>query len=568
MSAGGPRFTRAQVTRRRWVAGGLAIVLAAGGAFFLLRERHAPDVAVEGTSPRVFDTNDPLERACGLPKRYIERIYRGWVPGRSEDVTIVPNEPNYVGTFSNFSHSGPWDYLQEIPLVLYGPGRIAPAGSVARPVTLADVYPTMQELLPDAVVPERAGAPLHEALATNTTKSSTKLVLTIVWDGVGNNTLEVWGERAPTLARMMEEGTSYENATLGSSPSITPATHATLSTGVFPIEHGIPSIHYRTDSGKVIGTFERQDPSQMETTTFADEFDKALGNEPKVGLMAYNTWHIAMAGHGLGTDGGDADLLGIINYRKGGQMVTNFDYFSLPDYLIEFPGLEEHVDELDRSDGKADGEWYGQDILGKHENPAWTNFQLDAMLAELETEGFGEDAMPDLFYANFKQTDLAGHRWSIDHPAMGDTLEAQDRALAELIAWMDENVRDYVVVLTSDHGHTRSPGETGAWPIGQGNMLSAVDRHFEIPDGSSLFETGSAYGLYLDLDVADEFAVTAEDVSRFLNSYTVADNWPEDELPEGYLERGEEQVLAAAFPTAALPEIARCAGLDPETLGG
>ena len=58
---------------------------------------------------------------------------------------FVPQEPNFVGT--NFPHSGPWDYLQDVPLFWYGPGIIPALGRVERPVTLADVAPTQAKLL-------------------------------------------------------------------------------------------------------------------------------------------------------------------------------------------------------------------------------------------------------------------------------------------------------------------------------------------------------------------------------------------------------------------------------------
>ena len=47
---------------------------------------------------------------------------------RSGQIVFVPQEPNFVGT--NFPHSGPWNYLQDVPLFLYGPGIIPAVGRV------------------------------------------------------------------------------------------------------------------------------------------------------------------------------------------------------------------------------------------------------------------------------------------------------------------------------------------------------------------------------------------------------------------------------------------------------
>ena len=40
--------------------------------------------------------------------------------------------------------------------------------------------------------------------------------------------------------------------------------------------------------------------------------------------------------------------------------------------------------------------------------------------------------------------------------------------------------------------------------------------------------------------------------------YTLEENWDGDELPEGYEDRGQEKLFAAAFPGADLPDIVSC----------
>src|ERR687894_165302 len=49
-----------------------------------------------------------LESACALPKEHLLRIARGVFPGRSPEITMVPREPNFFGSFTANSHSGPW----------------------------------------------------------------------------------------------------------------------------------------------------------------------------------------------------------------------------------------------------------------------------------------------------------------------------------------------------------------------------------------------------------------------------------------------------------------------------
>ena len=534
------------------------VVLVAGGFGAAAALRNGDDKSREPGRPvaadRTFESNDPIERACALERPLLARVWRGYHPKHSEDVTFVPLEPNYSGAFDVTSHSGPWDYLQNVPLVLYGPGSIAPEGEVGERASLADVFSTVGAMV-GVPLPEREGRILHRALGE--AEAPPRLVVTIMWDGVGRNVLERWPDRWPNLARMEREGTSFVNATVGSSPSITPATHSTLGTGVFPRTHGVTAINLRTKNGDVRTAFNQRDPSDLKPTTFADEIDLALGNEPLVGMLAWKSWHIGMMSHGTMTPGGDADQLAIIGSDE--RITGNPLYYSAPDYLEEFPGLEEHADELDLEDGKADGKWRGHGILDLHDNPAWVEWETDALIAMLEGEGYGSDDVTDFFFTNYKPTDIVGHQYTMDSPEMGDVLEAQDAALGRLLEWLDANVGEYAVILSADHGHTPAPERSGAWPLLQGQLQEDIDAHFDAPQGKSLVEHANPVGPFLDRDVMDELGVTGADVAEFLNGYTIRDNWGGDELPEGYEDRGDENVIAAAWSRRQYAEVMRCA---------
>ena len=116
----------------------------------------------------------------------------------------VQQAPNYAGSFHNVSHSGPWEHLQTVPLILYGPS-IESNGRVGRPAGVVDIFPTMGRLA-GVELPGRAGRVLHEAVVD--AAEPPKLILTVVWDGAGRNVLEEWRGRWRTLARMEREGTS------------------------------------------------------------------------------------------------------------------------------------------------------------------------------------------------------------------------------------------------------------------------------------------------------------------------------------------------------------------------
>ena len=72
----------------------------------------------------------------------------------------------------------------------------------------------------------------------------------------------------------------------------------------------------------------------------------------------------------------------------------------------------------------------------------------------------------------------------------------------------------------------------------------------------------------MDRSVMKQTNVSEDDIARFLNGYTVAENWNESTLPDGYEDRGEENVFAAAFPSDSIGDVMDCAfgGRPPKDL--
>jgi arylsulfatase A-like enzyme len=147
----------------------------------------------------------------------------------------------------------------------------------------------------------------------------------------------------------------------------------------------------------------------------------------------------------------------------------------------------------------------------------------------------------------------------MDSPEMGDVLEAQDAALGDLIDHLDAEVEDYVVVVTADHGNTPPVSRSDAWPVLQGQLQEDIDARFDVPKDKSLVVQTTAAGPFLDRKTLKELDVTAGEVARFLNGYTIRDNWGEENLPQGYGSRGDENILAAAFPSDRIDDVMRCA---------
>ncbi len=507
-----------------------------------------------------------FEAACNLPLEQLRRVRRGYVPGRSPELLVVPREPNYFGSFASYTHSGPWDYVQEIPLVLYGPGFIAPQGEISldRETTIADLAPTLAELLDTPFPGGRPGKAITEALLPEEERAGIpKVIVTVVWDGGGWNVLDAWPDAWPYLRSLMEDGTSVADAVVGSSPSVTPAVHTNLGTGTFPKQHGIVDIPVR-EGIELYGAYDGFTPRFLEVPTLADLYDRRTGNEAKIGMFAYKPWHLGMIGHGSYVPGGDKDIA-FISEKFAGELKTNPDYYSLPSYLEDVEGFEEDVRKVDLDDGMIDDLWMGHEVLNDpnklRHTPVWALFQTRLLEAVLEGEDFGGDDVADLFFINYKQIDDVGHDWNMLNPEMREILEYSDDELRKITRFLDglAGKESWVMAFTADHGQGPDPLTVGAWPIGQALIEEDIAREFDV-DPAELFQDRRPVGWWIHPEVSAETGVTAEDLADFLVSYRLKDNKrPDSDIPPEYRGMEDSLLFSAAFPSDALPRIWHCA---------
>ena len=196
---------------------------------------------------------DALEReliatACAVPPLLLERTLRGYRPDRAGELQLLPEEPDFVG-HGGLPHSGPWDYISQVPLLWYGPGQVPAVGEVDRRVTLADVAPTQGELIGfDFPAPD--GAPLREVVAERAAEPPAVIVV-VVWDGAGTAVLEEHPDAWPNLRGLIDRGVWYTRAEVGSSPPSTAQIHATIGTGAFSATHGLIAHRFRVGDALV-----------------------------------------------------------------------------------------------------------------------------------------------------------------------------------------------------------------------------------------------------------------------------------------------------------------------------
>jgi hypothetical protein len=537
-----------------------ALVLLAAACTTSSASDGAPDAAEPNEPPLEASARQLAQIACASTSHEVLlRTWRGVRTDRSGEIQIIPKDPNFVN--GGLTHATPFDYTQDVPFLLYGPGFVRP-GDYGQSVTLADLGPTLGALLkfrfdtPD-------GDPQTQALLPAADRPLPRLVVTIVWDSAGTDVLERWPDAWPYLASLRAEGAWFTRATVGASPSNTPVGHATIGTGTFPRSHGFVDEYVRVN-----GRLQKpnaEGPGFLLDPTLADLYDRAMGNEPKVGAIATLAAHIMMMGHGSQWGGGDLDLA--ITREKevaetaGAESVSwnltsdMAPFYELPAYVNDLPPLSTYVDDLDRADGALDGRWRDNDIeqlSAGFDTPARTPFQQTLIETVIEREGFGADEVPDLLFLNYKAIDTIGHLFSADGVEMSDALRVQDETLERFVGFLNDRVGEgrWVMAVVADHGTQRDPETSGAFMIDINKLEGGLTATFDDDDQVPLVQKVRPTEIWLNRAELAENGYTLEQVSRWFLDLTQEQTYKTRNVPAPG--REQDTVFAAALPSSIL----------------
>jgi predicted AlkP superfamily pyrophosphatase or phosphodiesterase len=503
-----------------------------------------------------------MEMARALGSDVVRTLVRGYVPGRSGEIILVPKPWNVLSQWNGgyrgtgdprTTHSTPWAYHQRVPIALYGPGYIRAGVTVDRPTSVADLAPTLAELLDTPF--EARGSVLREALAPDRTDRSPRAIVVVVVDGGGWNVLERWPDAWPAERALMEGGTTFTNATVGSTPSVTAPIHATIGTGTYPSRHGITENSLRRPDGTMGDVaYDNADMRLLEAPTIADAWDRSTGNRAWVGMLGYEGWHLGMMGSGALEAGADRDVA-VLWDTETEEFWTNERYYELPSYLPTRQDLDGRIEEVDGSDGALDGTWRGNTLdPSSYEftaGPAFAAHEGEAALDVLRHEPIGQDAIPDLYFVEMKTGDIAGHVWNMESREFEAVWRTQDGAIGDLVELLDRRVGSgrYVVAITADHGQSPLPETFGGLRIDR----YALRDDLELRLGGAV-ESVHPSDIFFQLDALEDTDIDA--VARYIGGLTYGDNLPEglepDEVPEELL---DQRVFAGALPGSFLQSL-------------
>ena len=453
---------------------------------------------------------------------------------------MIPREPNYVGSRDKPVHSGPWDYLAEVPLVIHAPGLVA-TGDVRERASMEQVAPTIAAWIGARM----SGRRLPGFRSTG----SPSLTVVVVWDGGGWNVLREHPRDWPFLRSVFERSLVYRNFEIGSSPSVTPPVHATLGTGRLPREHGIPGLRTRRGPGEYVDPFLNLDPSGLRVPTLAERIVEQTDGRAKAAVLASVNWHLGMIGSAPGP---------VVLIRETGEIYTNNDLFTLPQ-IGDYERVRREVNRLDAADGEHDVRWRGHDLadpLVRYASPAHVRYQQALLERLIALERLGRDRWQDVLFVNFKSVDDAGHNWGMTSKETGETLRATDDALRRLMRFLDREVGRgrWATLITADHGQTPYPEESGAWPIGGAELQRDVNERFDRNDNDvPLADRVSSPGVYVNREELQANDVSLDRIARWVAGYTVGENLKEGEsMPSAFEGREDEPLFDAALAGSRL----------------
>lgn len=310
------------------------------------------------------------------------------------------------------------------------------------------------------------------------------LIVFLVVDQMRYDYLERFGPLfSGGIARLLAEGTSFERAYHDHALTTTAPGHATLATGRHPSSHGIVNNGWwdvERGEWRYAVEDDRHDrsPRALQASTLGDWLQAAYPRSKVFTASGKDRSAILLGGRGAGAafwyDRDEGGFTSSSYYRQGDpEWLAAFNdpppadaFFATlwePLPAAAAAGPELGIEVLDRG---LFADTFPHPLGGMEAAPDEGFYHalydtpfVDRLLADfarvlVENEGLGDDPYPDLLGLSFSAVDTVGHDWGPNSPELLDTLLRLDRALGELLDFLDQRIGlDRVLIsLSSDHG--------------------------------------------------------------------------------------------------------------------
>lgn len=347
----------------------------------------------------------------------------------------------------------------------------------------------------DEVIAE--GAP---AVRAGAARVPTRVVLAVVIDQLGSWTLERYLPYLPidgAIRRGVERGVYVERVEYGYASTYTAPGHAAVHTGATPSDSGIVANEVQRGKRRqpmvsdgvhrVFGTDDATaSPTMLRAETVADVMEKVSGGRAV-------TLSLAVKDRSAVLSGGKRPDLALWYDKQARRFTTSSYYMDAPPAWLDdwqgrhpieklfvpwqVPDPKQYDEAAGPDDAVGEGDWHGLGRTFPHDvgktsqpysvlrvTPQLTEHLLELAREAIERHDVGRDEVVDLVAVSIAATDYAGHVYGARSWEYLDNLVRADRALGELLTWL-EGRSAVSVLVTSDHGSTlppeQSPGEGG-----------------------------------------------------------------------------------------------------------
>ncbi|HWI18335.1 MAG TPA: alkaline phosphatase family protein [Vicinamibacterales bacterium] len=454
-------------------------------------------------------------RTPGTPRparlAWLDMFARGYFPGRSGQVFVVPKEGWFVTTpdpLYKFMHGSPWRYDTHIPVLFYGAPFVR--ASTQGHAEQQDVAPTVGALIGAPSIPTYTGRVLTDAIAGS---AKPRIVTVFVLDSMRSDYFDKYASVMPTLSRMKKEGAWFSDGQTQVLPTVTGVGHANIGTGSDPRFHGIVVNNlFNRSTGKPQEAYDQLDTRELMALTLADTWNLATdGKAVIIGHGGAIRATAGLVGRGACLIGGKRILAASYGGADGGWE-TNPACYTMPEVLKGFSGRK--VWEA------AGGTWMGHDIASAQKFRASSLFQkyeAEALLAVVDSTTAGADDIADLIFVNMKGPDYTSHAHGPDSPEMPVTLAELDRQIAAYLALMDKKAGPgrHVTAITADHGQPGVPPAGGR--VYLEDVIAQLNKRFAAAVPFINYYNDAANNqLHLDTAKLQAAGISLSDVAAFL----------------------------------------------------
>jgi predicted AlkP superfamily pyrophosphatase or phosphodiesterase len=487
-----------------------------------------PAPVAQPQPPSEAGANSATTPSSSLRQRWLEMFARGYFPGRSGQVFVVPKQGWFVTSkdpLYNFMHGSPWEYDTHIPVLFYGAPFIK-GGQYPAAAKQQDVAPTVGALIGAPTIATYTGRVLNEAIAGATARP--RVVSVFVLDAMRADYFDKHAATMPTLTRMRKEGAWFPNAHTIVVPTVTGVGHANIGTGSEPRFHGIVVNNlFNRATGKSQEAYDQLDTRELMALTLADTWNLTTdGKAVIIGQGGAIRATAGLVGRGSCLISGKKILAASYGGADGGWE-TNPACYTMPEVLKQFTGKK--VWEA------AGGTWMGHDIAGASKFRASALFQkyeAEALRAVVDASSAGADDVTDLIFVNMKGPDYTSHAHGPDSPEQAATLAELDRQMAAYLELMDKKAGAgrHVVVITADHGQPVEPPPGGR--VYLDDIIAQLNKRFDA-EGKFINYYNDAANNQLHLDTArlQSLGFSLKDVASFLEGLEVFEAaFTEDEV--------------------------------------